>query len=109
MGDIALIKFDKPFDSSKWGTDSNKNRPNPVCLPSSSFQDEGSEGFVLGLGFEFQKTCRTNGAGPERYEQCAPGKILFPLILAILRTFKNNVFHLGPSFLIPPFFLGHSV
>ena len=73
IGDIALMKFDKPFDSSTWGTDRNKHGPNPVCLPSSSFKDEGSEGFVLGLGLEYQKTCRTNGGGPERYKQCAPG------------------------------------
>ena len=28
---------------------------------------------MLGLGLQYQKTCRTNGGGPERYKQCAPG------------------------------------
>ena len=28
---------------------------------------------VIGLGLMYQKTCRTNGRGPERYKKCAPG------------------------------------
>ena len=72
--DIALIKINEPFDYSTWGQKNNsKDQINPVCLPGSSFQDEGNDGFVIGLGLQYQKTCRTNGGGPERYKQCAPG------------------------------------
>ena len=33
-------------------------------------------GFIVGWGTEYQRTCRTNKHGPERYKKCAPGVIL---------------------------------
>ena len=33
-------------------------------------------GFVVGWGTEIQKTCRTNGKGPEVYTKCAKGVML---------------------------------
>ena len=44
--DIALVKFDRPFDFSTWGIDQSIDQKtitdqiNPVCLPDSSFSDE---------------------------------------------------------------------
>ena len=73
--DIALIKF-KPLDYSTWGRGKyDEKKINPVCLPESSFPDEDQIGFVIGLGLRYQPDCKTNGAGPEMYKQCAPGKM----------------------------------
>ena len=67
------MKF-SPFDTDKM-LEKQKIKINPVCLPESSFPDEDKVGFVIGMGLNFQKTCRTNGGGPEIYKACAPGML----------------------------------
>ena len=68
--DIALVKLDRPIE------DAQLKDYNPICLPSSSYNEVGKSVYVVGVGTVFQQSLHTNGDGPEPYSQCAPGAVL---------------------------------
>ena len=88
QNDIALAKFDKPIQFS--------TRINPVCLPSSSFQDEGDVGFMVGSKKGLTASCTTNGGGPERYKKCT-GFLETDFQRIFVNNGSSHGCHYGPS------------
>ena len=80
-----MIKFDRQFSLNETH---NKFKLNPVCLPTSSFEEEDTVGFMIGLGC--QEDCKTNGAGPARYKKCATGVVYEGENLYQNSTFKYS-------------------
>jgi len=75
LNDIALIRFDHPLLQKDMEQDSETRAIFPICLPDSSYDEINKLSFVTGWGLEQQKTCRTNGKGPEIYSRCAFGSV----------------------------------